>query len=140
MASEIKTVGSVGAHGLRPVGKHDDPRRALGARGEELAASFFSRQGFEIVVRNWRCKGGEIDLLIRKGDDVRVVEVKTRMSLGAGYPEEAVTEEKLERMAEAYGMLAEERPELPSDVSFDVLSIVIGANDVPVYTYLPDVE
>jgi putative endonuclease len=140
MASKVKTVMSVGAQGLRPVGKHDDHRRALGARGEDLAVSFFTRRGFEIVVRNWRCGSGEIDLLIRKGNDVRVVEVKTRVSLGAGYPEDAVTEEKLERMAEAYGALIEERPELPSDASFDVLSIVIGADNVPVYAYLPDVE
>jgi putative endonuclease len=140
MASEIKTVVSVGAQGLRPDGKRDDHRRALGARGEELAASFFTRRGFEIVARNWRCAGGEIDLLIRKGDDVRVVEVKTRVSLGAGYPEEAVTDEKLERMAEAYGALAAGRPDLPADACFDVLSIVIGEDDVPVYSYMPDVE
>jgi putative endonuclease len=117
-----------------------DPRKQLGDRGEQLAAAFFMRHGFEVVVRNWRCGEGELDLVIRKGDDIRVVEVKTRKSLGAGFPEEAVTDEKLERMAAAYDALLEERPELPSDVSFDVLSIVIGASDVPVYTYLPDVE
>ena len=41
-----------------------DPRRATGADGEELAANYLARQGWRLVARNWRCRAGELDLLI----------------------------------------------------------------------------
>ncbi|HWR00181.1 MAG TPA: YraN family protein [Candidatus Methylomirabilis sp.] len=118
---------------------HGDRRRALGTRGEDLAAAFFIRRGFTVLVRNWRCREGELDLVVCKGDDVRAIEVKTRMSLGAGSPEEAVTEEKLERLDAALTAFLEEHPDLPRDIHVDVLSIVIGSNGVPVFHHLPDI-
>jgi len=56
-----------------------DPRRRLGARGEELAARHLEARGFEIVERNFRTRYGELDIVAR---DVRALvfcEVKTRV-------------------------------------------------------------
>lgn len=117
-----------------------DPRRALGARGEDLAAAFFIRRGFRVLARNWRAGRIEIDLVILKDNEVRIVEVKTRKSLGAGYPEEAITDKKLSRLAEAADRFLEERPALPRDAHFDVLAIVIGKNGVPVFQHIRDIE
>jgi putative endonuclease len=42
-------------------------RLALGAAGEAQAAAWYEANGYEIVARNWRCRDGEIDLIVRLG-------------------------------------------------------------------------
>lgn len=51
-----------------------------------------------LIERNWRCPSGEIDLVMRDGDEVVFVEVKTRSALGHGHPLEAITTAKLSRL------------------------------------------
>lgn len=54
-------------------------RKELGYRGEELASEYLSRQGLVLLEQNWRDgKNGEIDLIMRQGDEVVFIEVKTR--------------------------------------------------------------
>jgi putative endonuclease len=53
-------------------------RRALGRRGEELAAAHFERLGFSVIGRNVRTRYGEIDLIAFDGRVLAFVEVKTR--------------------------------------------------------------
>ena len=48
-----------------------------GNRGEERAASYLISKGFSIIERNWRTKGGEIDIIAYKNDILVFVEVKT---------------------------------------------------------------
>lgn len=100
-----------------------DPRNALGRRGEEIAARFFAERGYEIAARNWRCRFGEIDLVARKGEEWRIVEVKTRRSLSAGYPEESITDEKLEHLEQAAAQFIDAQGLVDPDVHFDVLAI-----------------
>lgn len=73
-------------------------RRALGARGEELAARWYVERGYEIVDRNWRCRHGEIDIVAVRGRVLVVCEVKTRTSDAFGSPAEAVTPDKRRRL------------------------------------------
>jgi putative endonuclease len=61
-----------------PAAKHVDPRRALGRRGEELAAAHFHRLGFSRLGRNERTRYGEIDLIAFDGRTLVFAEVKTR--------------------------------------------------------------
>ena len=42
-------------------------RRALGAKGEEAVAAWYEAHGYEVVERNWRCRAGELDLILRRG-------------------------------------------------------------------------
>jgi putative endonuclease len=55
-----------------------DPRRALGALGEDLAVGHFRRLEFVIVGRNVRTRHGEIDLIAFNGQALVFAEVKTR--------------------------------------------------------------
>jgi putative endonuclease len=67
----------------------DDPRRRLGARGEELAARHLEARGFELVERNFRTRFGELDLVARDARFLVFCEVKTRIVRGppgAGAP------------------------------------------------------
>ena len=75
-----------------------DDRRGLGRRGEELAAQRFAAEGYEIVARNWRCEVGEVDLVIQDGDDLAIVEVRTRRGQALGTPEESITPNKQARL------------------------------------------
>lgn len=56
----------------------DVARQALGRYGEELAARRLTESGMTVIVRNWRCRAGEIDIVARDGDALVVCEVKTR--------------------------------------------------------------
>jgi len=71
---------------------------ALGAHGERLAARTLVDAGLILLDRNWRCDLGEIDLVMREGNTLVVVEVKTRSNLAYGTPHEAITPVKLERL------------------------------------------
>jgi putative endonuclease len=49
-----------------------------GAQAEQLAANFLTRQGLRLLVRNYRCRYGEIDLILQDGDTRVFVEVRLR--------------------------------------------------------------
>ena len=57
----------------------DDPRRRLGARGEELAARHLEARGYRVVGRNFRTRYGELDLVVRDARFLVLCEVKTRV-------------------------------------------------------------
>ncbi len=101
----------------------------VGALGEELAAQYLRARGYKILVRNYRCSLGEIDLVARHRDTLVFVEVKTRRSEAAGDPAESVTPRKraqIERCAlyylKRYGM-----PDVPC--RFDVVSVRFRSED-----------
>jgi putative endonuclease len=70
----------------------------LGKRGEDQAAAYLTSIGYRIVDRNWRCPRGEIDIVAMDGDELVVVEVKTRSSRAYGDPLEGVDDAKLTRL------------------------------------------
>ena len=70
------------------------PSRILGQRGERRAAWFYRLRGYRIVARNVRLRGGEIDLVVRRGRTLVFAEVKARQSLTAGYGVDAVDRRK----------------------------------------------
>ncbi|NGO71422.1 YraN family protein [Streptomyces boncukensis] len=61
-----------------------DARGALGRYGEDLAARRLREAGMAVLVRNWRCAEGEIDLIARDADALVVCEVKTRRAGRSG--------------------------------------------------------
>ena len=69
--------------------------RFLGDHGEDIACHYLEERGYRIVERQWRAKGGEIDIVAQKNNVSIFVEVKTRRSTQFGYPEEAVTSTKI---------------------------------------------
>ena len=100
---------------------------AAGRRGEDLAHRYLRREGFIIVARNYRMASGEAeaDLIARDGEDLVIVEVKTRETADYGAPERAVNPEKqrhLIRVAREYAR----KTDTPWErVRFDVVTIVM---------------
>lgn len=99
-------------------------RQALGRAGEAAAEAYLRRAGYEIVVRNYRCPRGEIDLVATDGTALVFVEVKTRTGGACGTPFEAVDGRKQRRIAAvARQFLAVHRcGGLP--VRFDVIAVL----------------
>nr|WP_274638223.1 YraN family protein [Microbacterium bovistercoris] len=69
-----------------------------GRAGEGRAAAHLTARGFEVLERNWRAPGGEVDVVASRGDTLVFVEVKTRRSDGFGDPLEAVDAPKRARL------------------------------------------
>ncbi len=76
-------------------------RRARGAAGERLAAALLERGGCSILARNYRCPGGEVDIVADEAGEVVFIEVRTRRSGAMVGPEESVTGQKRERLLRA---------------------------------------
>lgn len=79
--------------------------RSSGQKGEELAAREYRRLGYRLEASNFRMSGGEIDLILRKGDTLVFAEVKARSGDRYGSPLEAITPRKqstIARVALAY--------------------------------------
>lgn len=77
-------------------------RLALGGHGEDRVARWYLEHGYEVIARNWRCKEGELDLVLSKAGTVVFCEVKTRSSDRFGTAADAVTyakQRKLRRLA-----------------------------------------
>lgn len=77
----------------------------FGQQGEELAAQYLRKKGYEILDRNWRSGHKEIDLVMRKDDTIVFVEVKARANTNYGKPEDAVDARKMRLLilaADAY--------------------------------------
>ncbi|MEC3914998.1 YraN family protein [Nocardia sp. CDC160] len=109
---------------------------ALGAQGEELAASFLSAAGMAIIARNWRCRSGEIDVIAEDGGMTAFVEVKTRRGLSCGRPEEAVTPLKQQRIRNAAHVWLREHRGPWRDVRFDVVAIMLRPGRAPEIRHL----
>ena len=101
-------------------------RQALGARGEAQAARWYADHGYEVMARNWRCREGEIDLIVRRQRTIVFCEVKTRSSDAFGLPAEAVTRAKRERLRHLAARWLEESPVRPVGIRFDVAAILDG--------------
>ncbi|HET7870113.1 MAG TPA: YraN family protein [Actinomycetota bacterium] len=107
-------------------------RVSLGRAGEEAAAALYLQQGFRIVARNWRCRLGELDLVVERAGLFVFCEVKARRGsrFGGGY--EAVTglkQRKLRQLAEIYTASVQGSHD---NVRFDVASVHVGAGGLSV--------
>ena len=110
-------------------------KQVRGAAGESVAAAFLIDLGYREVVRNYRCRYGEIDLIFRDGDEYVFVEVKTRYSLRYGYPEASVSRKKLQTIqacAQWY-LLQHETVEVPWRI--DVIALLYQQDRADIQHY-----
>jgi putative endonuclease len=107
-----------------------DPRRVLGADGEAMAAAWYEARGYEVVCRNWRCRDGELDLVVRRGRELVFVEVKTRTTDRFGIPAEAVTPMKQARLRGLAARYLADTGTRSSRLRFDVVAILAGNLEV----------
>jgi putative endonuclease len=104
--------------------KNAQAKDVLGRRGEQVAADYFAASGAVIVDRNWRCSQGEIDLVVRDGDELVFVEVKTRSGLGYGHPLEAITAQKLARLRRLAAAWCEAHADAAARIRIDAVAVI----------------
>jgi putative endonuclease len=104
-------------------GGASDTRAALGAKGEDLAVRRLRRAGYRIVTRNFRAAGAEIDVIAMDGDTLVFIEVKTRLRLGAGAPEESVNGLKQHRIRKAAEVFVRRPAMARYPIRFDVVAV-----------------
>ena len=99
-------------------------RQHSGRRAEELAAEFLRAQGFEIVLRNYLRRLGELDVIARRADLLVIAEVRSRSSAAYGGAAASVDRRKQQRITRAAGALLQQRADLARlAVRFDVIVV-----------------
>lgn len=96
---------------------------AVGRYGERVAAAHLDRAGWQVLDRNWRGQAGELDIVALEGDELVVVEVKTRSGEGFGHPAEAVTARKVARLRRLAAQWLEAHELRPASVRIDVVAV-----------------
>lgn len=111
----------------------------IGRNAEALARAYCENKGFIVVDRNFSCRYGEIDLILRKKKAIRFVEVKYRSKTDHGLPQEAVVKRKRRRIRTS-ALLWLKRRHLPLDgeLHFDVLALYRNRQGNMIYDYIED--
>jgi putative endonuclease len=113
-----------------------DPRREVGFRGEDLAAEHLCEQGWEILARNYDTKIGELDLVVRRFEQVygrteetlAFVEVKTRRTASGPPPEASVGRKKRQRLVRLAHFFLQKEKIRRVNVRFDVIGVDLSGD------------
>ena len=108
----------------------------LGKLGEDIAVQYLTNKGYEILERNWRNIHKEIDIVAKDGEELVIVEVKTRQSDEHGEPDMSVTKRK-QRMLIAAANAYISRFNMDVETRFDIVSIIYRDGE-PVIDHIED--
>lgn len=100
-----------------------------GKLGEDFAVSYLKRQGFRILTRNFRIRGGEIDIVAVDKDTLVFIEVKTRSSNEFGTPLEAIGYYKLRSLIKTAEFFKLQHRNLPDLMRIDAVSVMLDRNN-----------
>ena len=110
----------------------------FGREAEEMAANYLVEHGYEILHRNWRYHNYEIDIIAKKNEWLKFVEVKALRSNSVCYPEKGVTKKKFKDLVRA----ADEflyRHEEYKKIQFDVLAVTVAFQGQAEFYLIEDV-
>ncbi len=106
-----------------------------GKSGEDFAAEYLKKLGYEITGRNCHSRFGEIDIIAENGDTVAFVEVKTRKSFGKTSPKESVTKAKQKKIIlTAMSFLEESGSD--KNIRFDVFEVFLKDEKIYRWNYI----
>jgi len=114
-----------------PFGSGNRNDKKTGPQGEDIAVSFLEEQGYVVLVRNYRQRFGEIDIVAEDGGVLVFIEVKTRKNNRYGSPFEAVDsrkQKKLSMMAQDY--ISRNKME-DRAARFDVVAVLLKKDSCP---------
>jgi putative endonuclease len=102
-------------------------RKQKGTAAEEGAVQYLSSSGYKIIERNWRCRSGEIDIIVEMDNGIVFVEVRSRSGeLIQGTPEESVNARKIHQVRSTAQVYLHMKGYDERRVSFDVISILLN--------------
>ena len=99
-------------------------RQAAGVAAEQQALNYLLAQGLELLARNWRCKRGELDLVMLDRDTVVFVEVRYRLHAGFGGALGSIDARKQEKLTLAAQHFLMDEPRWANHpCRFDVIAL-----------------
>lgn len=98
-------------------------RQALGRAGEDLALAHLQSHGLRLVQRNFRCRRGEIDLIMQDGEQLIFVEVRARQHASHGGAAASVTGKKQQKLIITAQYYLQRYANRPPRCRFDVVAI-----------------
>lgn len=112
----------------------------LGAKGEDIAAGFLEAKGLHIMDKNYRYEKSEIDIVALQLSPAEVVfvEVKTRTSNYAGYPEDSIDQTKKQHLFKAADAYLYEKQLLTVPARFDIIAIDMKNPEEPLIHHIED--
>ncbi|WP_371371282.1 YraN family protein [Sporomusa aerivorans] len=97
----------------------------IGDSGEQLAVRYLNNLGYKILATKYRAKVGEIDIIAKDKEFLVFVEVKTRRSVAYGFPAEAVTLRKQQKIINAALCFLSQRGLNDTACRFDILEVYL---------------
>lgn len=104
-------------------------KQVSGLKGEDLACSFLRKKGYKIIERNFRIRGGEIDIIALDGDTLVFVEVKARSTEEFGSPLDAITYRKLQSLIKTAQFYKLKNKKLPESMRIDAVAITLDSEN-----------
>jgi putative endonuclease len=113
--------------------------RDIGEWGEKVASEYLVNAGYHLIDHNVKTGHGEIDLLFEQEGALVFVEVKTRQSRTYGYPEESITNSKIDHMIASAEAYIQTIPHFEGDWRIDVVAVEIDdSENQPTITHFPN--
>lgn len=99
-------------------------RQRLGQAAEVAAVAFLQAHGLSVLLRNFRRRLGELDIVARDGDTVVIAEVRTRASRRFGGAAASVDVRKQNKLVRTTALFLQQRKDLATlRVRFDVIAV-----------------
>jgi putative endonuclease len=103
-----------------------------GRAGEAAAERVYASNGYRVLARNWRCRLGELDLVLRRGETLVFCEVKSRRGTAHGGGWQAVTGRKRAKLRALAQVFLLSTGVQATDVRFDVASVAVRSTSTDV--------
>ena len=114
-----------------------DLRKQTGDKGEKLALKHLKQKGYQLLAKNWRKAGGELDLIMKDGEFIIFIEVKTRTAdINQVNPKLQMTKTKIlqvRKIAQHY--LLDQAVDYLQP-RFDFVGITLKTNEIPVIEHI----
>ncbi|WP_455207545.1 YraN family protein [Kaarinaea lacus] len=115
---------------------------AIGQRAEDAALRYLQAQGLQLIERNYRCKAGEIDLIMQHNSDLVFIEVRFRRQPRFGSGAESVDFRKQQKLVKSAESFLQQHSEYSrTSCRIDVVSISVENNNSenrPDIHWIPD--
>jgi putative endonuclease len=121
-----------------PVAEWEDARHLLGLHGERIVIAFLTSCGWSLEAHRFRLGRHDVDLIVRRGDLVAFVEVKTRRSVSCGTPLEAVSRRKQQDIARVASVWVLRHGRPGDQYRFDLVAVQDTPGGRPAVEHIPD--
>ena len=114
--------------------------KIIGKYGEDIACDFLTKNGYEIIERNFRfSKMAEIDIIATKKNILHFIEVKTRTQKFFGTPFEAINQTKLKQIYSCAMYYLQNSKKKYKNYQIDAVGIVLNQNEIAEIKFIENI-